>query len=223
VLVAAEGWHSGVLGIVAGRLKDKFDKPAFAIGFENGIGRGSARSVAGIDIGSLVRAAREGGVLANGGGHAMAAGFTVAARNTEPLRDFLMAQFAGAGMESEKAIELELHGIVSAAGANAALVQEIGRAGPYGAGNPEPVLVAPDLRVAFADTVGNGHIRLRLQGSDGAWLQGIAFRAANGPLGDGLLKSRGRRIHAAGTLRLDHWNGQERVQLQLLDAAPAAA
>jgi single-stranded-DNA-specific exonuclease len=223
VLVAAEGWHAGVLGIVAGRLKDTFEKPAFAVGFENGIGRGSARSVAGIDIGSLVRAAREGGVLANGGGHAMAAGFTVAARNTEPLREFLMAQFAGPGMASEKAIELELHGIISAAGATAALVQEIGRAGPYGAGNPEPVLVAPDLRVAFADTVGNGHIRLRLRGSDGAWLQGIAFRAANGPLGDGLLKSRGRCIHAAGTLRLDHWNGQERVQLQLLDAAPAAA
>jgi single-stranded-DNA-specific exonuclease len=223
VLVAGEGWHSGVVGIVAGRLKDKFEKPAFAIGLENGMGRGSARSVAGIDIGALVRVARERGLLANGGGHAMAAGFSIEAGKIDPFAAFLAEQFMGAGMAVDRAIELELQGVISAAGANPALVEEIGRAGPYGAGNPEPVLVAPDLRVAFADTVGKGHIRLRLQGSDGAYLQGIAFRAANGPLGEGLLKSRGRRIHAAGTLRLDRWNGQERVQLQLLDAAPAGA
>ena len=110
-------------------------------------------------------------------------------------------QFTSAGMATERANGLELYGIISAAGANPVLVEEIGRAGPYGAGNPEPVLVAPDLRVAFADTVGKGHIRLRLQGSDGAYLQAIAFRAANGPLGEGLLKSRGKRIHAAGQLR----------------------
>jgi single-stranded-DNA-specific exonuclease len=187
------------------------------------MGRGSARSVAGVDIGAIIRAAREHGLLGAGGGHAMAAGFSLDAGQVEGFRDFLTERFAHAGSAPERAGALELHGVISAAGATPGLVEEIGRAGPYGAGNPEPLLVAPDMRVAFADMVGQGHIRLRLEGTDGARLQAIAFRAAGSPLGEGLMKARGKRIHAAGTLKLDRWNGGERVQLQLRDAAAAGA
>jgi len=221
VLAHGEGWHAGVVGIIAGRLKERFDKPALAIGFEGGMGRGSARSVAGIDIGATVRAAREHGLLSAGGGHAMAAGFSLDAAKIGAFHDFLAERFAETGSALDKAGALELHGVISAAGATAALVEEISRAGPYGAGNPEPLLAAPDMRIAFADTVGQGHIRLRLEGADGARLQAIAFRAAGSPLGEGLMKARGKRIHAAGTLKLDRWNGEERVQLQLRDAAAA--
>ncbi|HEY5046817.1 MAG TPA: single-stranded-DNA-specific exonuclease RecJ [Rhizomicrobium sp.] len=221
LFVAGEGWHPGVVGIIAGRLKERFGKPAFAVGVENGVGRGSARSIAGIDLGALVRAARDQGLLEAGGGHAMAAGFSLSANKMNAFQDFLGGHFAEQGMVIGTTGELELHGMFSPAGANAGLVEEIGRAGPFGAGNLEPLLVAPDLRVAFADMVGQGHIRLSLEGSDGARLQGIAFRASGSPLGDGLLKSRGKRIHAAGTLRAERWNGESRVQLHLHDAAAA--
>jgi len=119
--------------------------------------------------------------------------------------------------------ELELDSVVSPAGATVALIEEIEKAGPYGAGNSEPLIVVPDVVVVFADPVGDNHVRLRLQGGDGAKLDAIAFRIADMPLGKGLLASRGKRIHAAGRLRADEWQGQKRVQLQLEDAAPAGA
>jgi len=223
LLAAEEGWHPGVVGIVAGRLKDRFAKPAFVAGFEGGIGRGSARSVPGIDIGAAVRAAREAGILEAGGGHAMAAGFSLAAGRLEAFRDFLAAQFADAGALLADAQVLELDAAVAVSGANARLVAEIGRAGPFGAGNPEPLVALADMQVAYADVVGKDHVRLRLRGGDGAMLSAIAFRAAEAPLGEGLLAARGRMIHVAGRLRADAWNGRTQVQLHLEDAAPAGA
>ena len=228
LLAAEEGWHPGVVGIVAGRLKDRFAKPAFVAGFEGGpdgkrIGRGSARSVPGIDIGAAVRAACEAGILDAGGGHAMAAGFSLAAERLDAFREFLTAQFADAGSLLAAAQTLELDAVVAAAGAGAALAAEIGRAGPFGAGNPEPLLALADLRLTYADVVGKDHVRLRLQGGDGPALNAIAFRAAGGPLGKGLLAARGQRIHVAGRLRADAWNGRTQVQLHLEDAAPASA
>ncbi|MDE3116745.1 MAG: single-stranded-DNA-specific exonuclease RecJ, partial [Pseudomonadota bacterium] len=223
LLAAEEGWHPGVVGIVAGRLKDRFAKPAFVAGFEGGIGRGSARSVPGIDIGAAVRGARVAGILEAGGGHAMAAGFSLAAERLDAFRDFLAARFADAGSLLAAAQTLELDAVVAAAGAGASLAVEIGRAGPFGAGNPEPLLALADLRLAYADVVGKDHVRLRLQGGDGAALNAIAFRAAGGPLGKGLLAARGQRIHVAGRLRADAWNGRTQVQLHLEDAAPASA
>ena len=222
LFAAEEGWHPGVVGIVAGRLKDRFAKPAFVAGFEGGIGRGSARSVPGFDIGAAVRAAREAGILEAGGGHAMAAGFSLQAGRLDAFRDFLATQFAEAGaLLAEHRLELDT--VVAAAGAGERLVAEIGRAGPFGAGNPEPLVALCDLRVAFADVVGREHVRLRLQGGNGAVLNAIAFRAVGSPLGEGVLGARGRRIHAAGRLRLNSWNGRAQVQLQLEDAAAAGA
>jgi len=222
VLVEGEGWHPGVVGIVAGRLKERFAKPAFVAGFEGGMGRGSARGIAGLDIGHMVRRAREAGLIESGGGHAMAAGFSLMAAQLGPFRDFLHAQFSKADKALEAAAILELEAASSPAAATPALVREIALAGPFGAGNPEPLLGFPDLKVAFADVVGGDHVKLRLVGGDGSRLDAIAFRAVSTPLGEGLLASRGRLIHAAGKLRSDDWGGTERAQLQIEDAAPAS-
>jgi len=221
ILAAGEGWHSGVVGIVAGRLKDRYGKPAFAVGMEGGMGRGSARSVPGIDVGSVVRAAQEQGVIETGGGHPMAAGFSLRADQVNGFSAFLAEQFANASAALAAASELLVDAIVSPAGATIAFVDEIAKAGPFGPGNAEPLLAIPNARVAFADPVGKDHVRVQLEGGDGARLSAIAFRVADQPLGKSLLAARGKRIHAAGRLRVDEWNGQKRVQLQLDDAAPA--
>ena len=220
ILVSGEGWHPGVVGIVAGRLKERFAKPAFVAGFEGGMGRGSARSIPGIDLGGIIRAAAEAKVIEYGGGHAMAAGFSLMAGQIEGFRKFVEDQFSGTGTALAAANDLSLDAVSSPAGANVALVQEIAAAGPFGAGNPEPLLALPDVRVAFADIVGKAHVKLRLGGGDGSMLDAIAFRAVGTPLGDGLLAARGRTIHVAGRLRQDDWNGRIRVQLEIEDAAP---
>lgn len=222
LLVAGDGWHPGVVGIVAGRLKERFGKPAFVAGFEGGMGRGSARSIPGIDVGGIIRAANEARVIEYGGGHAMAAGFSLTTAQLDALRKFIEAQFSGPLVKDGALAavqDLFLDAVSSPAGANIALAQEIAAAGPYGAGNAEPLLGLSDIRVAFADVVGGAHVKLRLGGGDGTMLDAIAFRAAGTPLGEGLLASRGRTIHAAGRLRQDDWNGRIRVQLEIEDAA----
>ncbi len=222
VLVSGDGWHPGVVGIVAGRLKERFGKPAFVAGFEGGMGRGSARSIPGIDLGGIIRAAAEAKVIEYGGGHAMAAGFSLTSSQLEGFRKFVETRFSGAGPALAAANDLCLDAVLSPAGANVALVQEIAAAGPFGAGNPEPLLGLPDVRVAFADIVGKAHVKLRLGGGDGTLLDAIAFRAVGTPLGEGLLASRGKVIHVAGRLRQDDWNGRIRVQLEIEDASPAS-
>ena len=220
LLVAGEGWHSGVVGIVAGRLKERFSKPSFVAGLEGGLGRGSARSVVGVDVGAAVRAAREAGILEAGGGHAMAAGFSLTAEQLAPFRAFLERWFEARAVSSSPA-ELALDVAISASGATQALVDEIARIGPFGAGNPEPVCAALDVKVAFADVVGQNHVRLKLAGRDGSRLDAIAFRAADTALGQALLKTRGAPIHVAGCLKSDTWNGRSRVQMIVEDAGPA--
>lgn len=221
LLVAGEGWHPGVVGIVAGRLKERFAKPAFVAGFEGGMGRGSARSIPGIDIGGIIRAAAEAGHIEYGGGHAMAAGFSLTGAQLDHFHRFVTEAFGGTGAALGAANDLYLDAVSSPAGANVALVEEIAQAGPYGAGNPEPLLALPDLRVAYADVVGSAHVKLRLAGGGGV-VDAIAFRSVGTPLGDGLLASRGKPVHLVGRLRRDDWNGRVRVQLEIEDAAPAS-
>jgi single-stranded-DNA-specific exonuclease len=223
ILVSNDGWHAGVVGIVAGRLKDRYGKPSFVAGFEGGYGRGSARSIPGIDIGAMIRAARDAKLIESGGGHAMAAGFGLSPAQLDPFRAFLETQFAQSGAALAAMADLELDAVVSPAGATVALVEEIEKAGPFGAGNAEPLIVIPDAQVVFADVVGGNHVRVRLAGGDGSKLDAIAFRIADMPLGKALLESRGKRIHAAGRLRADEWQGTKRVQLHLEDAAAAGA
>ena len=223
LLVAGDGWHPGVVGIVAGRLKERFAKPAFVAGFEGGMGRGSARSIPGIDIGGIIRAAAEAGHIEYGGGHAMAAGFSLTAAQLEGFGRYVAEQFGAAGAALTAASDLDLDAVSSPAGATVALAEEIAKAGPFGAGNPEPLLALPDVRVVFADVVGGAHVRLRLAGGDRAALDAIAFRSVGTPLGDQLLASRGRAVHVAGRLRRDDWNGRVRVKLEIEDAAAANA
>jgi single-stranded-DNA-specific exonuclease len=220
LLVAGEGWHSGVVGIVAGRLKERFGKPAFVAGLEGGLGRGSARSVLGVDVGAAVRTARQAGVLEAGGGHAMAAGFSLMSKQLAPFRAFLGRWFAERPALAA-APELGLDVTISASGATEALVEDLARIGPFGPGNPEPVCAALDVTIAYADVVGEKHVRAKLAGADGARLDAIAFRSVDTDLGMGLLKARGKRVHVAGLLRTDRWNGRTRVQLLIEDAAPA--
>ncbi|MGB6747234.1 MAG: single-stranded-DNA-specific exonuclease RecJ [Xanthobacteraceae bacterium] len=224
VVTAAEGWHPGVVGIVAGRLKEKFGRPAFAIALEpGGIGTGSGRSIAGVDIGRAVRRAVTEGLLLKGGGHAMAAGVTLRKGALAELRAFLEATLGADVETARRSSGLLIDGAVTAAAANAELIAMIERAGPFGSGNPEPVIALPAHTVTYAEEVGQAHVRVRLKSADGSGLNAIAFRAAGQKLGVALRNSRGQRVHAAGTFALDRWQGEERVQFKLTDIAPAEA
>jgi single-stranded-DNA-specific exonuclease len=222
VITAAEGWHPGVVGLVAARLKEKFGRPAFAIALEpGGVGTGSGRSIVGVDIGRAVRRAVAEGLLVKGGGHAMAAGVTLRKGALAPLRAFLEATLGPDVAVARRASGLLIDGAVSAAAATVDLVAMIGRAGPFGSGNPEPVIALPAHTLTYAEEVGQAHIRARLKSADGAYVNVIAFRAAGQKLGAALLNNRGRQVHAAGSFALDRWQGQERVQFRLTDIAPA--
>ncbi len=220
VVTAAEGWHGGVVGLVAARLKERYGRPAFAIAFgPGGIGTGSGRSIPGVDLGRAVRRAVSEGLLIKGGGHAMAAGVTLKKDRLGAFRAFLENTLAESVEATRRESALMIDGAVSAGGANRELVELLARAGPYGAGNPEPLLALPSHTLAYADPVGENHIRVRLRSGDGKLINAIAFRAMGQPLGKALLDSRGRPVHAAGHLALDRWQGEARVQLRLSDVA----
>ncbi|HYK80587.1 MAG TPA: single-stranded-DNA-specific exonuclease RecJ [Micropepsaceae bacterium] len=227
LLLSGDGWHGGVVGIVAGRLKERHAKPALVAGFDGAlpesIGRGSARSVAGVDLGALIRSARAQGILETGGGHAMAAGFTVRRAKLGDLGAFLARHIEPQRGTIVLASELVADAILSPSGADLKLLDDIDRAGPYGAGNPEPLFLMPDMLVVYVGIVGANHVRLRLVGRDGQGIGAIAFRTAGTPLGDALLKARSSRIHVAGKLKQDDYDGTAKVQLHLEDAAPALA
>ncbi len=222
VITAAEGWHPGVVGLVAARLKEKFGRPAFAIALEpGGIGTGSGRSIAGVDIGRAVRRAVAEGLLVKGGGHAMAAGVTLRKGALAQLRAFLEAALSADVAAARRLSGLMIDGAVSGAGANLDLVAMIERAGPFGSGNPEPVIALPAHTLTYAEEVGQAHMRVRFKAADGSSVNAIAFRAAGQKLGTALLDSRGRQVHAAGSFAIDRWQGEERVQFRLTDIAPA--
>src|SRR5712671_6832896 len=224
VFAAAEGWHPGVIGIVAARLKERYERPACVVALADGIGKGSGRSVPGLALGPAVIAARQAGLLINGGGHAMAAGFTVAADRIEALREFL-AERLGDGIEGAPPVpELAIDGALSAGGAQGGLIGHLDALAPYGAANPEPRFAFPGIRVAHVEPVGTGHLRCSLADALGEGrLAAIAFRAAETPLGAFLAASRGRAIHLAGHLRRDDYRGGDAVQLVIDDAAPVEA
>jgi len=219
VVVAGEGWHPGVIGIVASRLKDRSERPALVIAIDGETGKGSARSGFGWDLGAAVIAAREAGLLINGGGHANAAGLTVARTAIDPLRGFLADRLAAHLKSVERRTIVDYDGTLTLAAANADLIGELDKVGPYGMGNPEPRFVFPAVRVAKADIVGERHVRCFLQDSRGARLSAIAFRAVETPLGQILLRNDGASLHILGRLKLDTYRGAARVQLQIEDAS----
>jgi single-stranded-DNA-specific exonuclease len=220
VVTASPRWHPGVVGLVAARLKERFGRPAFAIALGPGdIGTGSGRSIAGVDLGRAVRHAVADGLLMKGGGHAMAAGVTLRKDALATFRAFLESHL-GADVEAARRDDaLLVDGALTARGVTAELLATLASAGPFGAGNPEPVVALPAHTVAYVEEVGQAHVRARLQSGDGATINAIAFRVAGQKLGAALLRNRGRAIHVAGTLSVDRWQGNERVQLRMIDVA----
>jgi single-stranded-DNA-specific exonuclease len=219
---AGEGWHPGVIGIVAARLKERYERPACVVALAEGIGKGSGRSLPGLPLGPAVIAARQAGLLINGGGHAMAAGFTVKAEQLDRLRAFLSERL-GDGLGGGRLVpEHSLDAALSLAAVTGELMDNLERLAPFGAGNPEPRFVFPAVRVAHVEPVGSDHLRCALADPlDSGRLRAIAFRAGATPLGQFLAETRGAAIHVAGHLRRDGWRGGDAVQLTIEDAAPA--
>lgn len=220
IVTASEGWHPGVVGLVAARLKEKFGRPVFAIALEpGGVGTGSGRSIPGVDLGDAVRRAMREGLLVKGGGHAMAAGITIRKERLAEFRAFMEETLAASVTEARHVNELLIDGAVTARGVNPEFAAVLNRAGPFGSGNPEPVVALPAHELIYADEVGQAHLRLRFRSGDGAIVNGIAFRVVGQKLGNALTKNRGERLHVAGSLSIDRWQGSERVQLRVLDVA----
>ncbi len=218
LLAAGEGWHQGVIGIVAGRLKERYGRAACVVALDGDTGKGSGRSVTGLDLGAAVIAARQSGLLKAGGGHAMAAGFTVSRDKLAEFHTF-MSERLQAQLDGELVPLLELDGALDAGAVSADLVETLAQVGPFGSGNPEPRFAITAARVVKADVVGSGHVRLMLAGAGGKRLKAIAFRAADSEMGHALLASQGAAFHLAGVLRADTWQGTTNVQLVIDDAA----
>jgi single-stranded-DNA-specific exonuclease len=222
LLVTGEGWHPGVLGLAAARLKERFKLPSIVLS-ENkatGLATGSGRSIAGVDLGSAVRDAVAAGFAVKGGGHGMAAGLTVETARLVDLRAFFEQKLAAAVTASPRN-ELLIDGAVSASGATADLIELLEQAGPYGAGHPAPVFVLPAHRVVYADAAGADHVRCTLVASDGNRIKAIAFRAMGTEWGEALLAERKFPLHIAGRLVLDTWGGNAVPSLQIEDVARA--
>ncbi len=222
VLLAGEGWHPGVIGIVAGRIKEKTGKPTLVVALDRttGQGKGSGRSIGGVDLGAAIIRARDEGLLLAGGGHAMAAGLTVAADRiaelAERLDAMLEVQVARASASREMALDLA----VAPGGLTPELVGSLEEAGPYGVGWPGPRVAVGPVRLVKCDVVGSDHVRLIAAGEDGRSFKGIAFRAAESAMGQALLHgARGRRLWLAGRVRIDDWGSRPQAELHLEDAA----
>lgn len=220
IVAAGEGWHPGVVGIVAGRLKDRYQRPAIVIGIENGVGKGSARSIAGVDIGAAIRAARQQGLLTAGGGHAMAAGLTAEAARIAELDTFLDKTLRADVDRAVANQRLDIDALVGPSAVTGAFARMLDHVGPFGPGNPEPVFALASMSVESVRVVGDVHLACELASAGGERVRAIAFRAEGEPLG-ALLKSR-RRLHLAGRIKTDDWRGGEAAQFQISDAAEAA-
>lgn len=225
IWAAADGWHPGVVGIVASRLKERTNRPAVVIGFDGDDGKGSGRSISGVDLGASIQRLAAEGLLTKGGGHRMAAGLSLTRDQLEPamarLSDLLARQGAGDAGPSE----LKLDGLLMPGAATPDLVTQIEAAGPFGAGAPGPRYAFPDMVVTFAKRVGDSHLKLRFGDGTGPQLDAISFGAFDGPpdstLGPRLLDHGGARFHLAGRLDINTWGGRQSVQLRLEDASPA--
>lgn len=220
LVLASANWHPGIVGLVAARLKERFERPSFAIALHpDGTGTGSGRSIPGVDLGRAVIEAVEAGLIPKGGGHAMAAGASLKPGDLGAFRAFLWEALADQVTAARAVKALKIDAAITARGANVELLHQIEKAGPYGSGNATPVFAFPMHRARFPQIVGKNHISFSLASDDGARIKAIAFRAAGTPLGDVLMREADQPLHFAGGLSLDHYQGREQVQFRLSDLA----
>jgi single-stranded-DNA-specific exonuclease len=223
IVVAREGWHPGVIGIVAGRLRERYRTPIVVIGVDRqaDIAKGSGRSQPGVNLGEAIQAAYEEGLLLAGGGHAMAAGLTLRPSAVPELRAFLCARLAAESAAASLADALDIDALLSVGAANRALLEDFQTMAPFGPGNPEPVFALADVRVEGVFPMRGGHLRCRLSGATGGpALKAVAWRAGDTELGRRLV-SGGLALHVAGRLKADDWDGRRGVQLEIEDLADA--
>ena len=220
LVVAGEGWHPGVIGIVAGRLRERFRKPALVIGVDpvTGVGKGSGRSQPGVNLGRAVQAAFEAGLVMAGGGHAMAAGLTMRAEAAPELRDFLCRVLAEEEASAAAADALEVDALITPSGASRALFEDFQRLQPFGPANPEPSFALAEVRIEQAMPMRGGHLRCQLVDAHGGRLKAVAWRVEDTELGRRLAAG-GGGLHVVGRLKADDWNGRQGVQLEIEDAA----
>ena len=219
-LVAGEGWHPGVIGIVAGRIKEKSGKPSLVIALDGQTGKGSGRSITGVDLGAAIIRARSEGMLVAGGGHAMAAGLTVDSDQIERFADWLDSTLEGQVARATASRDMALDLSVAPGGLTPELVNSLEEAGPYGVGWPGPRIAVGPVRLVKCDIVGTDHVRLIAAGDDGKSFKGIAFRAAESEMGQALLHaSKGRKLWLAGRVKIDDWGSRPQAELHLEDAA----
>ena len=222
VVVAGDGWPPGVVGLLAARLKERFQRPAFALSLNSAHATGSGRSIPGVDLGKAVRTAVEAGLLIKGGGHAMAAGLTLEKGRLGELRAFLEERLGDGVAKARAADGLAVDAAMTAAALTPDLAHRLEAAGPYGSGNPEPVFVLPRHNLADVVAVGADHLRVRAVAADGASAEAMAFRAVGHKLGEALVRLKGGPVHLAGTLALSLYGGREKAQLRIVDVADAA-
>jgi len=221
-VVAGEDWHPGVVGIVASRVRERFNRPALVAAVADGLARGSGRSVPGLDLGEAVLAARAAGLLTSGGGHAMAAGFALAAESLPAFQAFLDHRLQAA-MALPKAADLAVEGTLAVPGCTHEVAEHLARLAPFGPGNEEPMLIVPRARVVKADRVGKdgGTVRAFVQGEGGGRLKAVMFRAGEGAAAEALLSRAGAALHLAGHLRAEEWNGTVSTGFVVTDVALA--
>ena len=220
--VAGKGWHPGVVGIIASRLKERFNRPACVISIseDDDIATGSGRSVSGIDLGAAVIAAHQAGIIDKGGGHRMAAGFTLKPARLDDFQNFLNDRVNIQIKEAGIVPTLRFDGSMTTAGASLETAEQLEELGPFGSGNAEPRFVIPSAQIVYAERVGEDHVRCTLESAGRGHLSGISFRSTDRPLGQTLLSAKGRPMHVAGRLRINNWRGQNSAQLLIDDAQP---
>jgi len=220
IISSMPGWHPGIIGIVAGRLKDQFNRPAIVIGInEQGIGKGSGRSISGVDLGKSINAAFNAGIVTSGGGHAMAGGLTIDGDKVEVLREFLEQELGELVETARQKMSLKIDSFISVGALGHKLMETVESVGPFGAGNPQPVFVLTGLKVVFAKMLRGGHIRCRFEDKSGMRFSGICFRAEEQGFSDILMAANPPLIHIAGQIKRDTWNGGNRIDFNIVDIA----
>ena len=219
LVLSGNNWHEGIIGIVAARIKEKYNKPTILISLDNKLGKGSARSVFGFDIGKQIIKASQLGILKKGGGHKMAGGFTIEKEKIDLFREFLIKNFIKAKIDSSENLNIHLDSVIAPSALNEEFYENINSLGPFGSGNSEPKFVIENLRVIRSDIIKNNHIKLLLCGKDGSVFKSFAWNAINSPLESFLNKKNNKNFSAAGKLKLNEWRGKKNIEFIIEDIA----